>query len=239
MIDQVGMIFIHGAGLGSYIWRDLEPKLHALPLMIDLPNRNGRPKANAQLSLQDYVAAVVSAVDQAAPEKLVIVAHSVGGLIGLKVAEHFSARVIGFVGIGAAIPSSGCSFASCFPFPQKYVLPILLRLAGTKPPESTIRQNLCHDLSESQTQQVIDNFTPESSRLFTEAIHYTLPHADKLYISLSDDRELPLTVQNRMADNLQSDEAMQLNSGHMPMLRSPNQLATALNEFTEQCAESH
>ena len=238
MIDQVSIVLIHGAGLGNDVWSDLRPKLQASALMVNFPNRNKGKRANASLSINDYLAKAIAEIDQTAQEQLIIVTHSVGGLIGLKVAEHFQERVIGFVGIGAAIPRSGQSFASCLPFPQNIILPVLLKLTGTKPPDAAIRRNLCHDLTESQTRQIIDNFTPESARLFTEAIHYQVPSADKLYIALSEDREFPLSVQNTMADNLQSDEAVQLHSGHLPMLSQPDELATVLNEFAEQCVHS-
>lgn len=239
MKNNVGILFIHGAGLGSYIWDNLLPKIHWPSLCIDFPNRKPGNQSNARLNFSDYLRAVIAQIDTFDKEHLVIVTHSIGGMIGLKVAEHYQERLIGFVGISAAIPESGHSFTSCLPFPQRLVVPLLMKLAGTKPPDAAIRSGLCNDLDEPQAQKVVENFTAESLRLYTEKISFSIPTADKLYVALSDDRGFPLTVQNKMADNLQSDEAVQLKSGHLPMMSIPDELAAVLNDFVDSCTEAH
>lgn len=99
---------------------------------------------------------------------MIIIAHSIGGLIGLRIAECFKDKIIGFVGIGSAIPKNGNSFVSCLSFPQKLIVPLIMKLAGTKPPKSAIKNGLCNDLNPSQAEKVVKNFTAESRCLYTK-----------------------------------------------------------------------
>src|SRR5690606_8274684 len=100
----------------------------------------------------------------------ILVAHSIGALVGLKVAERFRERLKGFVAIGSVVPKSGRSFASSMPFPQNLLLPILLSLFGTKPPKKSIEAELCNDLPSSTTLNIVNNYTPEAKALYTTKI---------------------------------------------------------------------
>jgi pimeloyl-ACP methyl ester carboxylesterase len=153
-MNPKGIALIHGAGLGSFIWNGMVDKLNLPAIALDFPNRNKGDEINKQLRLNDYSNKIIHTLDRWDTEKLIIVAHSIGGCVGLKVAEHFGSRVIGFVGVGAAIPLNGNSFVSCLPFPQNLVMPLVLKLAGTKAPEKAIENGLCSDLSDEQKKLV-------------------------------------------------------------------------------------
>ncbi len=237
MKDKLGIIFIHGAGLGNYIWNELKPNLKYSSLMIEFPNRNSDDQVNSKLNFEDYVDKAISDTENFGKEKLVIVTHSIGGLIGLRIAERFKDKVIGFVGIGSAIPKNGNSFVSCLPFPQKLILPLIMRLAGTKPPKSSIENGLCNDLNPSQTEQVVKNFTAESKYLYTEKSKSIIPNTKKVYIELTNDKEFSVPVQKKMAENLNCKTIVTLDSGHLPMLSIPEKLSGVLNEFIAGCLE--
>lgn len=77
---------------------------------------------------------------EAAPSGLLtLVAHSSGGLVATELAAMATHRMAGVLAIAAIIPLPGRSFTSSLPFPQRLVLPVVLRLIGTKPPETDIR----------------------------------------------------------------------------------------------------
>ncbi|MBK6264895.1 alpha/beta hydrolase [Marivirga sp. S37H4] len=226
-----GVLLIHGAGLGSFIWDELIPLLNLPALAVDFPNRKKGDKVNLQLSFKHYSDAVIQQVEQWNIESFVIVAHSVGGCVGLKVAEHFGKRVIGFVGISSVIPSDGNSFISCLPFPQKVIMPVILKIAGTKPPKKAIEIGLCHDLTDMQCQSIMENFTPESKALFKEKCKAEIPNVKKLYIKLLNDQEFPTSMQEKMAENMNTQNIATIESGHLPMLSHTNELAKILNDF--------
>ncbi len=235
MKEKLGIIFIHGAGLGKFIWNEIEPNLNYSFLMIEFPSRNADDKASFKLIFEDYVVKAISETQNFNKEKLIIVTHSIGGLVGLRIAEHFKAKTIGFAGIGSAIPKNGNSFVSCLPFPQKFIVPLIMKMAGTKPPKSAIESGLCNDLNPSQTKMVVENFTAESKSLYTEKSKTKIPDIKKLYVELTNDKEFPISVQKKMAENLNCKNIVKLESGHLPMLSVPEKLSGILNEFINDC----
>lgn len=112
-----------------------------------------------------------------------------------------------------------------------------MKLAGTKPPKAAIENGLCNDLNETQTQAIVQNFTAESEFLYTDRSKSVVPETKKLYVQLTNDKEFPIAVQKKMADNLECKNISVLESGHLPMLGVPEKLAVLLNEFIDECSE--
>lgn len=224
MDNTMGIVFISGAGLPSAIWDGLKSNLKVPVLTVDFSDRT-------KLTFDGYVNRAATAIADWGNHHFILVAHSIGALVGLKVAERFKERLKGFVAIGSVIPKSGQSFASSMPFPQNLILPILLSLFGTKPPKKSIETELCHDLPLDTTVNIVNNFTPEAKALYTTKIHFDLPGTRRLYIKLSDDRTITPDMQDQMIKNFNATEVKTIHSGHLPMLSKPDELASILNDF--------
>ncbi|MEX2485254.1 MAG: alpha/beta hydrolase, partial [Brumimicrobium sp.] len=89
MNNTIGMVFIHGAGLNSSIWNDLKEKIQNPVLTIEFPNRKLESNLNAKLTFDEYVVRSTTEIRNWQKDKFIIVAHSIGALVGLKVAEQF------------------------------------------------------------------------------------------------------------------------------------------------------
>ncbi|MFK7696678.1 alpha/beta fold hydrolase [Paenibacillus sp. HJGM_3] len=223
--DEIGFVFIHGAGLTPSIWSGVIAGLDNPCLLLEHPpERRG-------LTLNDYVAHMKLQVDAWDIERVVLVAHSLGGVLALKLAEALGSRVVGFAAVGAVIPSRGGSFLSTLPLAKRLLMGALLRLIGTKPPEPAIRQGLCHDLTQAQTDDVVRAFVPESIRVYTDRTDAPLPAVPKLYVQLSQDREMNTGQQAQMRDALDARFTEVLDSGHLPMLSRPDELRGVLDKF--------
>ncbi len=231
MKKNFGVVLIHGAGLGNYIWEKITPLLEYPYLTVNFPGRNG--KTIRSLTLDDYFKHVIKQIDEWDKKELVIVAHSIGGIIGLKVAEHVAQRMKGFIGISSVIPSKRGSFLSCFPLPKRMFMSLMIRTVGTKPPDSAIKHSLCNDLSQDDTKKVIDNFIPESKYLYLDKSNVAAINFPSLYIRTSKDNEFPLSLQDNMIRNLSSPVITTLESGHLPMLSVPKEFTTELNNFIQ------
>lgn len=237
MNQEIEIVFIHGAGLGSFIWKDVISYIDYPTLLFDFPNRNNNFRANVNLRFDDYVDQAIKKMRNFGKQKLILVSHSIGGLVGLRIAKRFKDKIIGFIAIGAAIPNNGNSFISCLPFPQKILLPILMKFAGTMPPRSAIEKGLCNDLDEAQTEKVVQNFTAESKYLYTDKSNSVIPDTMKLYIQLTGDKEFPISMQRKMAENLNCNNIETLQNGHLPMISVPEKLSEILNDFIDECME--
>lgn len=230
--QDIGFVFIHGAGLGSWIWEETIRNINSPFLTLDFPGRANKKKENTKnLTLDNYTVSILKDIDGFKPKKIIIVAHSIGGILGLEIARLRKERIIGFVAIGATIPENNGSFISSMPFPNRYVLNIMMTFFGTLPPENAIKSALCSDLTEAQTQEVVKNFVPESIRLYRDKIERKTDIANPLYIVLSKDKDFPIELQKKMSRNLNSHSIVELDSGHLPMISRSKDLAKILNQY--------
>jgi pimeloyl-ACP methyl ester carboxylesterase len=230
--SDVGLVFVHGAGLGPWIWEGMASLLEAPYLLAEFP-RNG-----AERSLNDYSRHVVGQIDGFKTHRLVLVAHSLGGVVALKVAEAVGERLAGFVGVGAAIPADGGSFVSSLPLVKRVLNTVILRVSGTKPPETAIRRGLCNDLSAEQADEVVRRFSPEARAVYFERTGVPVPEPPRMYVRLTDDNEFGVPLQSAMAHNLGTDDVRDIASGHLPMLSRPQELSRLLNQFVKSLAAS-
>lgn len=228
-----GLVYVHGAGLDSWIWEAVTARLDAPQLPVSFPGRGGRSVARENLSLEAYVDHVRQQVDDWPVERVIVVAHSIGGVVGLELAGERPERVAGFVGVCAAIPNPGGSFVSCYPFHQRIVQRAIIRLLGTKPPDPAIRRSLCSGLSDERTERVVDQFTAESRRLYTDRGDAAIPDVPTLYVKTTNDKELSPSLQDSMTANLRADGVATIAAGHMPMLSDPQAVAEILERFEE------
>jgi pimeloyl-ACP methyl ester carboxylesterase len=231
MNDTPGIVFLHGAGLGSWIFDDVLPFIHQPVLGINFPYRGNQTDANKSLSLEGYIHPIVQEINDWNQEKFIIVSHSIGGIVGLKVAEVLQNKVAGFVAVSAPVPKNGGSFLSCFPFPKNIIISVLMKAVGTKPPASIIKKSLCNGLTDEQTQKIVNRFTPESTLLYTQKSYAKIPAVVRLYIKTIHDKEIPVELQERFAKNLKAHNIISIDSGHLPMLSHPQQFAAIIDKF--------
>ncbi|CAM4207884.1 pimeloyl-ACP methyl ester carboxylesterase [Paenibacillus endophyticus] len=236
--QEVGFVFIHGAGLNSGIWSKTVESFGYPYLLVDYPNRSGRHDAGNKLTLADYTAYMHEQIKQWGIQRFILVAHSLGGVLALRLAEAFKERIAGFIAIGAIIPSKGNSFLSTLPMPNRILMHALLRMIGTRPPKSAIRAGICHDLTEEQAAELIDGYIPESLRVYLDRSDSPVPPVKKLYVKLSNDKELSPAMQNKMIANLEPHAVQSMNTGHLPMLGNPAQLRELLQSFLTYSAEA-
>lgn len=230
LVKGKGIVLIHGAGLGAFIWQDM--KLDWQVLRINFQNRGNGP-ANIGLRYKDYVDEVIQQIENWTVDQIVIVGHSIGGCIALNVAAHYPGRVIGFIGVAAAIPEKGGSFVSCLSPLRRRLMP-LMQLFGTRPPNFVIKNGLCRGLDEEDCEKITSRFTFESRQFYTDDCEGKIPKIPKLYIATTDDPELSYATQKRMIKNLKTKDVAKMDSGHLPMLQDPFRLSQIINDFCKK-----
>ncbi|CAN5774617.1 hypothetical protein BH23GEM9_BH23GEM9_25590 [soil metagenome] len=230
---STGFALIHGAGLAGWIWRDVGAALALPHLACEYPGRDA-PSRISSLGLADYVSHIEGQIAAWPVPNVVLVAHSIGGVVALSVAEALGPRVAGFVAVSAAIPADGGSFLSVLPLPQRILTRVIMRVFGTRPPASAIRSGMCSDLPAATATDVVRRFVPEALRLYTDPAGAVVPAVPRLYIRSTEDREFSTGLQDRMIENLDADEVVDVETGHLPMLAAPGHVAAALNRFVDE-----
>lgn len=232
--SEPSVVSIHGAGLRPWIWDEWSASLAAPHFAASFPGRDERTEHLKTIGLAEYVDHVQHQIENWAVENVVLVVHSIGGVVGLEVARRLPDRVVGFVGVCAAIPKPGESFLSCYPFHQRLFRRAIMRVAGTKPPDATVRRSLGEGVSDDTLDRIVYQFIPEARRLYTDRITAPPPPVSTAYIKTMRDAEFAPALQDSMIANLEVDEVATIDAGHLPMLSHPYELADIVNAYLEE-----
>lgn len=234
------IIFIHGAGLGAWIWDHVLPIVEYSSLAVDLPMRGDTSGALFMLSLEDYVQSVIDTLTEFPTEKFVLVGHSIGGEIALRLSERLPGRVAGIVLLSAIVPPPGGSMLSLQPWIQRQFMRLLFRFRKTVPPDNVILASLCNDLDDATSGEVLKKYSPESPRLFLDPAAWSpekLPPC--LYVMTTNDRTLLPPIQELMIARTKTERVETLACGHLSMLAKPKELALLLNAFIHSLPDAY
>lgn len=217
--------------MGAWVWRDVIPELAYPAVGFDFPERSSGADSRQRLSFNDYITTLESQACGLRFQRVIFVAHSIAGILAPRLIPAIPGRVAGLAAVGAVLSDDGGSFLSALPLGPGLINRMLLRVFGTRPPATVIRKSLCNDLDPSVADEVIRRFADESRALYTTRSSADMPELPSLYVHLTEDRELDLPLQRRMAGRLHEARTATVQAGHLPMLSRPKELAGVLNAF--------
>jgi pimeloyl-ACP methyl ester carboxylesterase len=218
------LLLLSGAGLPAWIWTDSIGALGE-----SFPAAVAQRPSNDNATLRDYA---LAALESAPWDNFVIVAHSLGGVVGAELVRHAPERVSAFLGVSAVIPRPGASFVTSMPLPNRIILSLAMRISGTRPPDSALRK-LAAGVDEGAAKRLIDEFAPESLNVYTDKLQGHAFPAKRGYISTNQDNELPENLQKRFVSNLDPTWQDSMSTGHLPMLEAPADFAENVQLFAQ------
>ncbi|HMF84284.1 MAG TPA: alpha/beta hydrolase [Acidimicrobiia bacterium] len=232
---DVGVVLLHGAMLGRWIWERVEPRLGAPALAVDFPGRGEKPADITTLKLGDVVDSVVADIEAWPTPRIVLVAHSLAGIVAPGVIARLRQRVVHTVFVSAAVPLAGASYRDSLPGSQRLMLrfALLTQKKGLLSPAWATKRALCNDLDEPTTQLVIDNLTREAPGMYTSPVGEFPDAMPTTYVRLTSDRGLPPAVQDEMIARLHHMRLHEIDAGHLPMLGHPDRLARLLDAVVD------
>jgi len=227
---QTAIIYISGAGLSPAIWDGVRAKVTVKDVILTYTRND---TANLESTVQEALAQL----DTIQATQYVLVAHSLGGVLGVELARKLGNKLAGFIAVSATIPAPGKSFVSTLP--QRLLMPTILKLAGTKPPASAIRKTLCSDLTDAQADTIVDAFTPEPRKLYVDKTSSDeLPLTKYAYVRTLNDKQVPPQLQSSMAQLLPDVTITDIAGGHLSMVSHPDELADSINSFLKDLSVS-
>lgn len=233
-------LLVHGGFHGGWCWSHVTPRLaragHTV-ITPDLPGHGDDATPQAQVTFPMAVSRIADLVKQA-PEPVILVAHSMAGLIISQVAEQHPDRIKMLVWIAAFLVPTGSSLQSYLEanqdLGQSAVLPNAIPSAdGTHV-----------SFLSAKAREVFYQTTPvelaawATVRLGPTAIPYLVspvalskPHFGRVprsYVVCLQDRALPLAVQRKMIAEQPCEHVFDLDCDHSPYFSQPAQLAECL-----------
>lgn len=234
---ELGFVLLHGAMLGRWIWERVVPELAGPALTIDFPGRGARPADVTTLSLGDVIDSVVADVDSWPTDRIVLVVHSLSGIVAPALISRLPGRVAHVVFVSAAVPTPGVSYLDALPFLQRLSLRFVVstQRKGVLSPAWATRRVLCNDLDEPATSLVIDNITREAPRMYTDPVPGEVSaQMPTVYVKLMSDRAFSPAMQDRMIARLREPRVEEIEAGHLAMFGHPDVLAAMCNAALER-----
>jgi pimeloyl-ACP methyl ester carboxylesterase len=232
-------VLVHGAFHGAWCWYKIIPRLEAKGhkvVAVNLPG-HGRVTASGETATfhayVDHVAGVVSTCD----EKVVLVGHSMGGMVISGVAEILPEKIVRLVYVCAYLPINGDSMASmtmlggetselaAFTVPAPDFKTFTLQGDG-------IRDVVYGDCSDEDVALAKLLLVPQPIEPGMAVVALTDLHFGRVpraYVECTEDKTVSLRQQRAMIARAPCAEVLALESSHSPFFSVPDRLTDLLD----------
>jgi pimeloyl-ACP methyl ester carboxylesterase len=231
---------IHGAWHGGWCWKKVRPLLERDGHEVfapDLPGHGNDKTAIEELSLDRYALRVCEELD-AAREPVILVAHSMGGIVITQAAEYRPEKVKRLVFVTAYLLRPGQSMLEVV---QKSDRDAMVERSVEFLPNGTARVKdealkeflytdcTDEDVEWARRKLVPEPLAPASTELVTTAERFG--RIPRTYVQCLNDRALPSWLQEEMYTALPCESVLAMNTAHSPFLSAPEDLAEYLRSL--------
>ncbi len=230
-------VLVHGAWHGAWCWEKLSPLLAARGHRVvapDLPGHGDDRTPLAQITLDAY-AERERATIAAQPEAVVLVGHSMGGVVITAAAELIPERIRTLVYLTAFLIGDGeALLGASAGDPDSALVGNLVPdadfLSLTVKPDAIVPAFYATSPADDAARAAA-RLVPQARAPLTDVLHYTPERAGRLprvYIECLRDRAITPAAQRRMATARHCEKVFTLDTDHSPFYSAPEALAAHL-----------
>ncbi len=225
-------LLLHGAMRGAWLWHKLKPLLESDGSGVtahDLPGHGSRSSERAGVNMSSYINDVLNYVVGNDLSEIVLVGHSMSGIIISRIAEEVPDRIARLVYLAAVVPRDGDALIDLLPKERQESLRKLQGKAdeifGTL---ETLRPNYFTDQTGEEQDFYLRQLTPQPLAVFFEKIplkRFYEVSIPRTYILGLRDKALPPQLTRTFAERL-GVKPIEVNAGHDMMVVRPEEVAT-------------
>jgi len=203
-------ILVHGAWEESRAWEDVTPVLEAnghSVTAIDMPGHGANMQPITQMTMKNYVASVVEAVQRVA-QPVILVGHSMSGSVISQVAEQIPESIERLVYVAAFLLADGGTVLEAMQSDNGEFLPNIVfsdDQSYATLPEQTLRSAGFHDVDEAVIQRflplVVEKQATEPFMAKVRVSEERFGSVPKTYIRTTIDKVTTTDLQDRMIAN--------------------------------------
>jgi pimeloyl-ACP methyl ester carboxylesterase len=227
-------LFLHGALRGAWLWDKLIPFLQksgAKGIALDLPGHGKRENDRKGVNMSAYIKDVLSYIEKNNLRDLILVGHSMSGIVITKVADEMPERIRHLVYLAAVVPRDGDALIDLL---VKERQENLRKLEGKADeiygPIPSLRPLYFTDLEGEIKDYYIKKLTPQPLAVFFEKINLKRFYDLKIprtYILGLRDHSLPPELTRGFAERL-GVKPVEIDAGHDMMVSRAEEVAEAL-----------
>jgi pimeloyl-ACP methyl ester carboxylesterase len=235
-------VLIHSAWLGGWAWQPLasilEQRGHKV-IAPDLPGHGADKTPPAQVTMEAYLKTVTEILD-AQDEPVVLVGHSLGGIVISQAAELRPDKVRALVYLCAFLLPLDGSFKKATEGVRSLVLDNLVMAAdggSVTIKEDVIHEALAHDVAEEAFAEARARIVPEPAAPLATPLASTEEgwgRIPRYYIECLADRAIPPEVQQAMYTAIPVKRRFSMKTSHAPNFSAPEELAGYLLEIAAE-----
>jgi pimeloyl-ACP methyl ester carboxylesterase len=247
-IPRKTFVLVHGAWQAPWVWDQVKQNLEKAGqkvAVVTLPGHGSDFTNPATITLDGYRDVVVHVIDSisgagdhknSSRQKIILVGHSLAGMIISEVAEAIPGEIEKLIYIGAYLPANDSSLLSLANTDAQSLLgPALIQIPGPllDVPIDKVDDIFCQDCSVSMKKELIQNYRAEPLIPFINPAKLTAANfgaADKYYIHTLQDHVVGPDLQNRMIAiaGIPVTKVFPINSSHSPFLSHPDETTALL-----------
>ncbi|MBI1341658.1 MAG: alpha/beta fold hydrolase [Terrimonas sp.] len=229
-------VLVHGAWSDESAWGFVRNSLavHANVIVVNLPAHGIDLTDGKKTGLADYVKNVTRVINQQ-PGKVILVGHSMAGMIISQVAENIPAKIKKLVYVSAYLPKNGESAAGitnqflnnkpieAFQFNEDYSLVSIKKEA--------IPAVVCADCSDDMKDILVKYHKAEPVKGLNDKVVLSAKFSGvpKYYIATTQDNAVPYALQKQMIRNNGTvRKVYEMKTSHLPFVVQPQQFVEIL-----------
>lgn len=230
-------VLVHGAWQAPYVWdavrADLLKKGNNV-IVIELPGHGADTTPAYKLSLDVYSNKVIESISKV-NSKVILVGHSMGGMVITQVAEKIPSLISKLVYIGAFLPASGQALTDLTDSDPDSKLKSALVPSTDQLTLDVKRESLTalfiDDGTQADKERVITNYRAEPTIPLTNKVTLTNEHfgaVEKVYIKTLKDVVISTGLQDQMIAKAGIKTIYEVNTSHSPFLAQPHTVSDLL-----------
>jgi pimeloyl-ACP methyl ester carboxylesterase len=230
-------VLVHGAWQAPYVWDAVRTNLvnkGNKVIVVELPGHGADNTLTYTLSIDVYRDKVIEAISKV-DGKVILVGHSMGGMVITSVAEKIPSKISKLVYIGAFLPASGQSIGDlAMTDPDSKLGPLLIESADhltLDVKRDSLTWLFINDGSQADRDRVLANYRPEPAIPFGSKITLTNANfgsVEKVYIKTLQDIVISPGLQDRMIAAAGIKSVYTVNTSHSPFLAQPKAVSDLL-----------
>lgn len=231
--DLPTIVLVHGAGHTSVVWRAVQAHLHHPSFAFDLPGRRDRPSNLPTVTIDTAARSLATDVDAATTGPVVLVGHSVGGIVLPALAARLGGRVDRLVFVAGLCAPHGATVAQTVrPGPDEALAARLEEL------RERYRGAMLAPVGADHTVPIVDEKVAmgiDSLNFMSQPVSWdgVADDLERTFVRCLRDRIQPPALQKKLIANCGATSVFDLDSGHTPAINAPVELAAILDRLTE------
>ncbi len=223
------IVLVHGSGHTARVWADVQSHVRHGSVAVDLPGRADRIADIADVTLDDAAASLATDVEAATNGTLVLVGHSVGGIVLPALAARLGVRVAHLVFVAGLSAGDGETVMRTVRPDAEAELAVRLtevraEFAGCMlDPDPSVTGVRAVD---AKTAAPLDSLNYMEQVVSWGGVPASLP---RTFVRCLHDRIQSRSLQAALIENCGATDVVDLESGHTPAVAVPDELAAILD----------